>query len=309
MKKYILFVMAIVLSMSVFVGCGPTKTHKEVKTEIDTFLADTKYSNLINANFSYSAKIENKMATDSDFSVLDTYEQLADFSLVILENTYQSFTISPLNKSKTSGEKCGAVVSALDKVKSQYETFSNAKNVFEANIEHLDIDGTVAKAELSVFKKEFGKLVDKLGDLNNAYENAYTALYGGVKEITNDSGKVKNAVISVFSDLLNCYVNYSICEFKYEYQTISDAFMTNLYNLKTNLETQTPSAEKYAEWYGYYELFKGEVKVFNSSLKKINLNNFPANPSAKQEVYKHKVDNFIQTNAGIFMQKTISLLY
>ena len=309
MKKYILFAMALVLSVSVFAGCAPTNTHKEAKAEIEAFLTNETYSEIINADFYYSAKIEAEIVSDADFGVLDTLETLVDMSLSTAKGTYQSFTIAPLNKAKGANEKCGAVVAALEDVEAQFEDFSRAKTSFVANIENLDIDGNGAKAELGIMEKELGSLVAKLTAFNSDYENAYTALYGGVPETTSDAGKVKNAVISVFSDLLQCYVDYSLKEFGYDFNSGADTYLTNLYLLNTYIKTATAKTAAYAAWYAHYELFKGEVKVFKTSLSNINLKNFPSAPSTKEQIYKEKVENFISTNASIFIQKTISMLY
>ena len=309
MKKYILFAMALVLSVSVFAGCAPTNTHKEVKTEIETFLTNETNQEIVSGDFNYSSKIELKIQTDEDFMVLDTLELLVNMSLSTAKNTYQSFSISPLNEAKKSGEKCGEVVESIKKIEKQFEKFTSAKTSFVANVEHLNIDGNGAKAELDVMERELGKLVAKLNNFNVAYENAYTALYGGILENASTSQQVKNAVISVFSNLLDCFIKYSIKEFNYNYTDISTDYLTNLYIIKNYIENGSAKTTNYAQWYDFYKLFKGEVKVFKESISKIKLNNFPSQPNKKQQIYKEKVESFIKTNASLFMQKTIDLLY
>ena len=161
MKKYILFAMALVLSVNIFAGCAPSSTHKEVKAEIETFLTSESNQEIIGGDFYYSSKIETQISGGTDFAVLDKLELLVNMSLNNTRNTYQSFTISPLNNDKKEGEKCGAAVTKLRDAQKQYGKFLKAKDSFVENLEYLDVNGIGAKAELDIMEKELGKLVVK----------------------------------------------------------------------------------------------------------------------------------------------------
>lgn len=308
MKKTLIFALAILISAPILTACAPSSNYKELGTKVTEFLTSETYTTLASENLSYSSKINTAIINNPDFAVLDTYEKLASYTFVIAEETYASFSIAPLNKAKSSGTTCGKVVKALDAVQNQFEDFLSAKNSFVANIENLDINGNGAKAELSVFKIEFGKMIVKLNNFNVAYENAYTALYGGVKSEATTSTQVKNATICVYADLLDDYIDYSIKEFDYAYTTISQNFVTDFYNLKSNIQNTVAKTTSYAVWFDFYELFKNEHKIFATSLDNVNLKSNKT-LSGKKKIYKTNVENYITSTASLFMQKTSQLLF
>lgn len=314
MKKGLIITLSLIMimCMPVFYACNEdVKPWLTANTEIVSFLNSSENASIISGEITYTAEISNEINNASTaYGIIDTYQRLLSMAFTNIEIFYGTFAISPLKNSSQASGLCGLVLNNLTSLENQIETFNVDKQAFIHNITtNGSLSSLISLEELRLFKLSFGKLIEKANNLQISFSNAYSSLYGGITDSTAlTSNDVKNAVCQVYGEMLDSYVKYAIIEYNYQHPATTN-FYNKLLTLENVYKNGSCLSTDYSSWLDFNELYTAERTMFLTSLNNVDLLVDNTSVEDLQREYLNKITNFVNTNAGLFVDKTIELLY
>lgn len=315
MKKGLILTLSLImiLCLPIFSACGEnSKAWLAVNTELSSFLSSTENEEIISGEITYNTAISSEINNSSSvYSIIDTYENLLEATFTNIENFYGAFSITPIKNSEQASNLCDSVINNLTALETQIETFNTEKQAFITNVANNDnLTNIICLEELRLFKISFGKLLEKANNLQNSFTFAYSMLYGPITTETNiSSNNVKNAVVEVYGEMLNTYIKYAVLEFNYLHPLTTTNFYSKFLTLENQYKNHDCITINYEVWLDFYELYASEKAMFLTALNGVNLTENNTNAEGLQKEYLNKISSFVNTNAGLFVDITIELLY
>ncbi|MDD4816311.1 MAG: hypothetical protein PHQ62_04215 [Clostridia bacterium] len=311
MKKVLILVMLIVLCVPIFFACDNNSTiWITTNAKLAEFLngETVNYDEFIEGNITFSSELETKRdEIDSQFYDLTYYETILGACFANVQKHIGSFTITPIQNLNQATSQCLQINGALSDLTAEIEVFNTTKQKFLTDTNSLSFDNVIAISKLNSFKKSFYNLIKKANTFNQTFTNAYATLYGGIVETdTANSNTVYNSVGVVYADLINTYITYGFAEFNGNCADENN-FYNSILSLKTKLSTSECNSTNYASWLTFYQSYQSEKSMFLTALANMDLTADNSNPTEIQQVYLNKINSFVNTNASLFINKTITL--
>ncbi|MDD2445351.1 MAG: hypothetical protein PHX09_00875 [Clostridia bacterium] len=306
MKKIFLSILVCMLCFTTACGCSTNEYWSETKLEVSEFLNSFEYEDLINGNLSYSSSIDSKInSSDQEYNVLNAYSNILSSCFVTAKNFIYAFEYTPVNI-KAAGQYYNALTQNINQFKLHATIFLNAKNDYVQAVYQTDLNNAIALSKLKVYKKEFYNFILTANEFNKTFSQALIRVYGNFTEISEDVSNSAKAVATSFSELTDLYITYALKE----YGGIHSAytfFYYDLINLKNNINSAYLNNSAFNNWLTFYETFQVEKNTFLHSLNQIDLTALNIT-NLTSIVYLGKVNRFVDTNASLFINKTLSLL-
>lgn len=307
MKK--LSLMLLIMLAFFLPACSDSnKPWLNIQTSINAFLNSDEYQEIVDGVINYPTEIQNKIYSyNQEYNVLNIYANILSSCFIIAEDFLGSFSITPLN-SRMALSWSNNLNLIIQNFKNEVTVFNNAKNYYFNSVENIGLDNVIATGQLKVYKKAFYSLILKANEFNKNFLNAYSELYGNVQVSPSfTSLDASKAVAFSFSELTDIYISYAFTEFKGIHgQTTS--FYVGLSILKNKLSYTDYNVNAYANWLTVYNDFQIEKDLFLKALNYVDLTTI-APTDAKSLTYKNKIENFVNYDANIFIDKTLSLIY
>ena len=312
MKKIILPILAVALLAPMFSGCSISKEHNTLYKQWEEFSSSEEYSQYFNGNIDFSAAIQSqKNVSSSPYHTLNYCETLIKLSFQNVNQFYGLFQVTPQHNKNQTRTLCFNVQNKLQDFKEKVEVFNQNKQSLEITVDNFGVNSDAATKELKDFMIYIGNLASSANNLQVSFTKALSVLYSlPIKRDTaGTSLDVETAVNQVQSSLINDYVQYAIIKHKMVHPNNTTPLYNAIISLNNKLQNNVCLTSSYVKWVDTFVLFEAEQKMFKSSLKHVNLMHDNLNLSGKALQHFEKVENYMNTNAELFVNKTISLLY
>lgn len=168
-----------------------------------------------------------------------------------------------------------------------------------------DLNNAISLNKLKVYKKEFYNYILTANEFTKTFTNALIGVYGNFTQPSDNLSNSAKAVAISFSELTDLYITYAFKEYNglhagYTY------FYYDLMNLRSNINSYFNDSA-FNSWLNFYEAFQVEKTTFLNALNQMDLTAI-APTDLLSMVYIGKVNRFVDTNASLFINKTLSLL-
>lgn len=312
MKKIIAPLLGIALLVPFATACTPSDEHKEIYkiwNEFKTEIGTSQYLNG-NINFSYAVKAQ-KINPESPYATLSYCEELIQISLENIDTFSGLFAITPDYNQNAIHKYCTSIEKHLDNFEDEIADFEAEKARFEEIVTAFGATSSAALAELDDFMLDISALTVKANALQVSFTKAFAALYALPIERDTSGAEidVKSAACQIQSRLIDDCVDYAITKNGGRHADSTTPLYNSLIVFSNVIKTQTTVTTDYLTWLESYKLFNNEEKMFQQSLKYVNLTIDNSNLSGKPLQHFEKVQNFVNQNASLFITKTINLLY
>lgn len=312
MKKIIAPLLAMALVVPFATACTPSEEHKDIYKLWNEFKTEATATALLQGNIDFSSEVSSqKNISSSPYYTLSYCEELIQISLENIDQFAGLFAITPDYKQNAIHKYCTSIKKNLNSFKDEITIFNVEKNRFEEIVESFGANSTHAIAELDDFMLDIGALTVKANNLQVSFTNAFSALYALPIERTTvgNALDVKSATCQIQSRLIDDCVDYSIKENDGRHSEKITPLYTSLIAFSNVIKTQTNTTADYLIWLESYHLFNNEEKMFQTALSHIDLTKDNSNLTGKNLQYFEKIESFVNTNASLFITKTIDLLY
>lgn len=304
MKK-ISFVLILIMLVLFLPACANTQNPwLDVRANINELSDDNQ--NILNGAIEYPTEIQNKIYSASpEYYQLNFYANILASCFSMAKAYVSSFAVAPIN-SQNATMLCNNLNFSLQNFKSEITVFNSAKNYYFNSVKNMNLDSAIAIGQLKVYKQAFYSLILKANEVNKNFLKTYSSLYGGIKTFSNyTSLDVAKAVYFSFSELIDAYISYALTEFKGIHGQAT-TFYVKLSSLKNRLSYEDYNIYAYSSWLSVYNDFLIEKKLFLNALNFVDLTN-EAN-DVKTLTFKNKIQNFVNYDSGIFIDKTLALI-
>ncbi|MBR2221286.1 MAG: hypothetical protein IJ975_04030 [Clostridia bacterium] len=313
MKKIIAPLLGVALLVPFATACTPSDEHKEIYKIWNEFKTEVGIPQFLHGEIDFSSAIDaQKAQPSSPYFTLNYCEELIQISLENIDKFSGLFEITPDYNKNAIHKYCTSIEKNLNNFKNQIEVFEEEKARFEEIVATFqDTNSSAALAELDDFMLDISALTVKANALQVSFTNAFAALYALPIERDTAGGEldVKSAACQIQSRLIDDCVDYAITKHGGRHADETTTLYNSLIIFSNVIKTQTNVTTDYMTWLESYRLFANEEKMFQKSLKHVDLTKDNSNLTGKTLQHFEKVKNFVNTNASLFINKTIELLY
>lgn len=312
MKKIIAPLLALAIVVPFATACTPSEQHKEIYKIWNEFKTEATTPQFLQGEIDFSSEVSSqKNISSSPYYTLSYCEELIQISLENIDQFVGLFAITPDYNQNAIRKYCTAIEKNLNNFKDQITIFNTEKDRFEEIVQNFGATSNSALAELDDFMLDISALTVKANALQVSFTNAFSALYALPIERTTAGSEldVKFAACQIQSRLIDDCVDYTIKENGGRHSDDITPLYTSLITFSNVIKTQTNTTADYLTWLESYHLFNNEEKMFQTALSHLDLTKDNSNLTGKNLQYFEKVENFVNTNASLFITKTIDLLY
>ena len=313
MKKLFLPVMALaIISAPMLSACSVSEEHKSLYTEWTEFSTNAQYSEFFDGNINFSFDIQTeKIVPTSSYHALTYCENIIKLSFQNINQYYGLFQVTPQYNQHQIRPLCFNVKNSIENFKDEVEVFNENKQSFENTVSLFGVNSDAATTELKDFMVYIGQLAVSANNLQVTFTQALSSLYSLPidRDTAGTSLDVETSVNQIQSRLIDDYVGYSIIKRNMVHQNQITPLYQAIITLDNKLQNNDCLTTSYKTFVESYKLFDAEEKMFKASLNHVNLLQDNANLSGQALLHYQKVNNFVNENASLFVEKTISLLY
>ncbi len=306
-KKFLSFILILCLCIPLLNACSDNKNPNDVKNEITEFFSNESYSKIVNCEHDYPNKLQEQINIDEQYSILTTYDEILQSEFLLIKSNYGSFAVNPQNTNNQS-TLCSNVVNSLNELKEEINNFTQSKNHYFSVIQNINLDNIIAYNSLKVYKQAYSSLIEKADKLNTSFVEAYISLYGNFNLENVDNPDIKSSVMYAYADFLSTYIRYAFTEFDGLHgakTTFYDSLLDLINKLKTT--SLTFNTANYNSWLELFKSYQVEKEIFIDALNEIDFDESQST-NDKEVLYKIKIENFININSKIIIDKTLQLI-
>jgi hypothetical protein len=312
MKKFIVPALCLALVVPVLSGCSVSKEHKNLYNEWVAFSSDVNYTQFLSGNINFSSEIiTEKNKTSSPYYTLSYCEKIIELSLQNINQFYGLFQVTPQYHKHQTRTLCFNTQNKLEDFKEEVEIFNANKQNLESTAHMFGVNHDASLTELQDFMVYIGNLAVKANNLQVSFTKALASLYSLPidRETAGTSLDVETSINQVQSRLIDDYVQYAIIKQNMVHPNSTNNLYSALIALDNKLKNFDCLTTSYAQWLNSYRLFEAEETMFKKSLKHVDLLQDNSSLSGNQKLHYQKVQSFVDSNAELFVNKTITLLY
>ena len=312
MKKFIVPALCLALIVPVLSGCSVSKEHKNLYKEWANFSTDVNYTQFFDGSINFSTAIlAEKNKTSSPYYTLTYCEKVIELSLQNINQFYGLFQVTPQYHKHQTRTLCFNTQNKLEDFKEEVEIFNAYKQSLESTAEMFGVNHDATTTELKDFMVYMGSLAVKANALQVSFTKALANLYSLPidRETAGTSLDVETSVNQVQSTLIDDYVQYAIIKHDMVHPNSTNNLYTALITLDNKLKNFDCLTTSYTDWLSSYRLFEAENEMFKKSLKRVDLLQDNSNLTGNKKLHYQKVQSFVDANAELFVNKTITLLY
>ena len=306
--KILSLVLGIVLCLPLFVACE-SYSHKDIYTKFDEFFSNTQNNIVWTGEIDYPEKIDDKIAVDDKYGILNTYSAILTAETKIVKNFYGSFAVTPL-KEKNMKSKYAKTLESLEELATQIVEFNDFTSYYFDTITDLSLSNNViADSNLQDFKKEYAELISKANEVNKNFIEIYIAVYGNFNlesAQTVADVDLTSAVLFAYADFMDTYIKYALDEFEGVHGELTN-FYNDLSYLFNNITFDNFNQDAFGEWLEVFKLYNTDKEIFFDALDEIDVDGVNKE-NQLNEIYIGKIERFVGVNASLAITKTSALL-